>query len=232
MITLGFGQSIVWASGLAFLGLGVAPPSPEWGALLDAGRDYVVSAWWLKIMPGLAIIIFACAVTNIGHYLAFVRSDRLVFDGHDLTGLPDRDWGRLRGKHIGFVLQDALVSLDQLRPVGREVGEGLRLHGGAGTKAELTERVVELLQRVGVQDPAAKTRHLPHELSGGQRQRALIAAALALDPWLLIADEPMTALDVTVQAQILALLEETRARGKALILISHNLASSPAWPTR
>jgi len=69
MITLGLGQSIVWASGLAFLGLGVAPPSPEWGALLDAGRNYVVSAWWLEVMPGLAIIVFALSVTIIGQHL-------------------------------------------------------------------------------------------------------------------------------------------------------------------
>ena len=155
---------------------------------------------------------------------ASLRADRHIFDGHDVTGWSDRAWSRVRGNQIGFVLQDALVSLDQLLPVGRAIGEGLRLHGKAGTKALLTEQVIELLKLVGVPDPAAKARQLPHELSGGQRQRALIAAALALDPKLLIADEPTTALDVAVQAQILALLEATQARGKAPILISHNLA--------
>jgi peptide/nickel transport system ATP-binding protein len=168
--------------------------------------------------------VTARSLVGLAGQNAFVRADQLCFDGHNLAGRPDREWRRLRGKHIGFVLQDALVSLDQLRPVGKEVGEGPRLHGEAGTKAQLTERVIELLRLVGVPDAVVKARQLPHELSGGQRQRALIAAALALDPKLLIADEPTTALDVTVQAQILRLLDETRARGKALILISHDLA--------
>jgi peptide/nickel transport system ATP-binding protein len=155
---------------------------------------------------------------------AYTHTRRLEFAGRDLSGLRDGDWQRIRGKEIGFVLQDALVSLDQLRPIGKEVGEGLVLHGKAGTRAELSERVVELLRLVGVPEPEVKARQLPHELSGGQRQRALIAAALALDPQLLIADEPTTALDVTVQAQVLELLQETLARGKALIIISHDLA--------
>ncbi|WP_216856383.1 ABC transporter ATP-binding protein [Acidisphaera sp. S103] len=155
---------------------------------------------------------------------ALVQADRLSFEGRDLTALPDREWRRVRGRHIGFVLQDALVSLDQLRPVGREIAEGLQLHGEARSRTERTEHVVRLLERVGVPEPTVKARQLPHELSGGQRQRALIAASLALDPKLLIADEPTTALDVTVQARILDLLAETQARGKALILISHNLA--------
>lgn len=168
--------------------------------------------------------VTARALVGLAGRSARVGARSLAFAGQDLRGHADREWRRLRGKEIGFVLQDALVSLDQLRPVGREIAEGPQLHGEAGTRAELTERVVELLRLVGVPDPAVKARQLPHELSGGQRQRALIAAALALDPSLLIADEPTTALDVTVQAQILALLEETRARGKALILISHDLA--------
>ncbi|MFK4561426.1 peptide/nickel transport system ATP-binding protein [Bradyrhizobium ottawaense] len=125
---------------------------------------------------------------------------------------------------MAFVLQDALVSLDPLRPVGKEIGEALSVHRAIRTRADLTERVVELLNLVGVPEPAVKARQLPHELSGGQRQRALIATAIALDPALLIADEPTTALDVTIQAQILDLLSETRQRGKAMILISHNLA--------
>ncbi len=151
---------------------------------------------------------------------AVVRADRLAYAGRDLTGLSDRAWRGLRGREIGFVLQDALVSLDPLRPVGAQIAAALRLHGEAASPA----RVAGLLEQVGVPEPALKARQLPQQLSGGQRQRALIAAALALDPRLLIADEPTTALDVTVQAQVLALLEETRARGKALILISHDLA--------
>jgi len=168
--------------------------------------------------------VTARALVGLAGRRARVAARTLAFAGRDLRGHGDRDWRRLRGKEIGFVLQDALVSLDQLRPVGREIAEGPRLHGEAGSRAELEARVVDLLKLVGVPDPEIKARQLPHELSGGQRQRALIAAALALDPSLLIADEPTTALDVTVQAQILALLDETRARGKALILISHDLA--------
>lgn len=153
-----------------------------------------------------------------------VQADRLTFQGKNIDRLGDREWRALRGKRIGFVLQDALVSLDPLRPVGKEIGEALSVHRAIRTRADLTERVVELLNLVGVPEPAVKARQLPHELSGGQRQRALIATAIALDPALLIADEPTTALDVTIQAQILDLLSETRQRGKAMILISHNLA--------
>jgi len=168
--------------------------------------------------------VTARALVGLAGPRASVQADGLAFGGEDLRRFADRDWRRLRGKHVGFVLQDALVSLDPLRAVGDEIGEGLRLHGEAGSRAQRQARVVELLERVRVPEPAVKARQLPHELSGGQRQRALIAAALALDPQVLIADEPTTALDVTVQAQVLELLEETRARGKALIIISHDLA--------
>ncbi|MDH2399885.1 ABC transporter ATP-binding protein [Bradyrhizobium sp. SSUT18] len=155
---------------------------------------------------------------------AILHADRLAFAGRELGRLSNRAWRAFRGKDIGFVLQDALVSLDPLRPVGAEIAEGLRLHGELRSRAERVRRVVDLLKLVGVPDPELKARQLPQQLSGGQRQRALIASALSLDPRLLIADEPTTALDVTIQAQVLALLEETRARGKALILISHDLA--------
>ncbi|MCW2942831.1 MAG: transporter ATP-binding protein [Actinomycetia bacterium] len=152
-----------------------------------------------------------------------VTADRLEFNGRSVLGLGDRQWRGLRGKEIGFILQDALVSLDQLRPVGAEIAEALRLHGW-GTRAERREKVIDLLTQVGVPNPELRARQLPHELSGGLRQRALIASAIALDPSLIIADEPTTALDVTVQAQVLDLLDETKRRGKALILISHDLA--------
>jgi peptide/nickel transport system ATP-binding protein len=152
-----------------------------------------------------------------------VHADRLEFDGRGLLGLPDRQWRAIRGKDIGFILQDALVSLDQLRPVGKEIEEALRLHGW-GTRASRHKRAVELLELVGVPEPEVRARQRPYELSGGLRQRALIASALSLDPKLVIADEPTTALDVTVQAQVLDQLEATKRRGKALILISHDLA--------
>ncbi len=154
---------------------------------------------------------------------ARVEADRLELDGTDLRTLGERAWRRTRGKEIGFVLQDALVSLDQLRRVGAEVGEPLELHSW-GDRRSRPERVVELLTSVGVPEPEMRARQRPYELSGGLRQRALIASAIALDPRLVIADEPTTALDVTVQAQVLDLLAASKERGTSIILISHDLS--------
>ncbi|MBU8832675.1 dipeptide ABC transporter ATP-binding protein [Mycolicibacterium goodii] len=154
---------------------------------------------------------------------AKVNATRLEINGKSMLGNTDRDWRRIRGREVGFVLQDALVSLDPLRRVGDEIAETLRLHK-YGNKAARRTRVLELLEAVGVPEPELKARQLPGELSGGQRQRALIASAIALDPSLLIADEPTTALDVTVQSQILALLDSMKAKGTGLVLISHDLA--------
>ncbi|WP_433089444.1 dipeptide ABC transporter ATP-binding protein [Dactylosporangium sp. CA-052675] len=154
---------------------------------------------------------------------AEVRADALRLDGRDTTGFTDRQWRRLRGRVAGLVLQDALVSLDPLNPVGREIGEVLRTHG-IGAPGEREALVAALLEAVHVPEPAERARQYPHQLSGGLRQRALIASAIAADPPLLIADEPTTALDVTVQAQLLRLLAERRAAGSALLLVSHDLA--------
>ncbi|MGK5683747.1 dipeptide ABC transporter ATP-binding protein [Actinoplanes sp. URMC 104] len=152
-----------------------------------------------------------------------VTADRITLDGTDLATLSERSWRAIRGRDIGFVLQDALVSLDQLRRVGDEVAEPLRVHN-RGTRASRQARAIELLDAVGVPEPSVKARQRPYELSGGLRQRALIASAIALDPKVLIADEPTTALDVTVQAQVLDLLAESKARGTAIIMISHDLS--------
>jgi peptide/nickel transport system ATP-binding protein len=154
---------------------------------------------------------------------AAVSASALELSGRSVLANRDRDWRKVRGREVGFVLQDALVSLDPLRTVGREIGETLRLHR-FGNRARRQARVLELLTAVGVPEPELRARQLPHELSGGQRQRALIASAIALDPPLLIADEPTTALDVTIQAQILDLLATMKDRGTGLILISHDLA--------
>ncbi|MCC8970067.1 dipeptide ABC transporter ATP-binding protein [Bradyrhizobium brasilense] len=200
----------------------------------DIAAKAVVRNVSFSLQPGrcLAIVgesgsgksVTARALIGLVGRHANVHARQISFDGTDLIGLNDRGWRRIRGNGIGFVLQDALVSLDPLRPIGKEIGEGLLLHGAVSSRQELARRVIALLRLVGVPEPEIKARQLPHQLSGGQRQRALIAAALALDPRLLIADEPTTALDVTAQAQVLALLEETKTRGKALILISHDLA--------
>ena len=152
-----------------------------------------------------------------------VRADRIELAGLDLTRQSERSWRAIRGREIGFILQDAMVSLDQLRLVGDEIAEPLRLHGW-GTRASRKERAIELLGSVGVPEPEVKVRQRPYELSGGLRQRALIASAIALDPRLLVADEPTTALDVTIQAQVLDLLAESKDRGRSIILISHDLS--------
>ncbi|WP_248958947.1 dipeptide ABC transporter ATP-binding protein [Sphaerisporangium perillae] len=154
---------------------------------------------------------------------AHVRADRIELDGIDLTTQSERTWRAIRGRDIGFVLQDALGSLDQLRRVGDEVAEPLRVHGW-GTRASRSRKAIELLGSMGVPEPAVKARQRPYELSGGLRQRALIASAIALDPKLIVADEPTTALDVTVQAQVLDLLAEAKAHGTSIILISHDLS--------
>lgn len=154
---------------------------------------------------------------------AQVTGDRVQFGERDLLALNQSQWRRVRGQQIGFVLQDALVSLDPLRTVGREIDDSLRLHT-AMTRAQRRQRVLELLDDVGIPDPELRAGQRAGELSGGMRQRALIAAAIALEPALVIADEPTTALDVSIQSQILRVLAALASRGTAVLLISHDLS--------
>jgi peptide/nickel transport system ATP-binding protein len=155
-----------------------------------------------------------------------VEAARLRLLGDDLSDLTEASWRQTRGRRVGFVLQDALSSLDALRTVGREVAEPLRLHGRPGglTKAQRDERVRELLVSVGIPEPELRAAQYPHQLSGGLRQRALIASAIACEPELLIADEPTTALDATVQRQILDLLAGLKSTDMGLLLITHDLS--------
>ena len=157
-----------------------------------------------------------------GHQ-AQIDAARLHLDGEDLSRFNERTWRRIRGTRIGFVMQDALGSLDPLRPVGREIGEPLLLHTDL-TKRQRDEKVIALLRSVSVPEPELRARQYPHQLSGGLRQRALIASAIACAPELLIADEPTTALDATVQAHVLGLLESLRGKDTAMLIISHDLA--------
>ncbi|WP_243755186.1 dipeptide ABC transporter ATP-binding protein [Paractinoplanes brasiliensis] len=150
---------------------------------------------------------------------ARISSTRFKVDGRS----GPFEWRTLRGGFAGLVLQDALVSLDPLRTVGAEISEVLRVHN-IGKRHDRAQRVRSLLEAVHVPEPGRRARQHPHQLSGGLRQRALIASALAAGPPLLIADEPTTALDVTVQAQILDLLAERHTAGETLLLISHDLA--------
>jgi peptide/nickel transport system ATP-binding protein len=154
---------------------------------------------------------------------ARVTADRLQLRGHDLASQTERQWRRVRGRQIGFVLQDALVSLDPLRTVGREIDDSLRLHTTL-TRSQRRPRVLQLLDDVGIPDPELRAGQRAGELSGGMRQRALIAAAIALEPELIIADEPTTALDVSIQSQILDVLAGLAERGTAVLMISHDLS--------
>ena len=154
---------------------------------------------------------------------AVVQARTLEFAGHDLRHFDERTWRSVRGAQIGFVMQDALGSLDPLRPVGKEIAEPLHLHTHLN-RAQREAKVIELLRAVGVPEPELRARQYPHQLSGGLRQRALIASAIACNPRLLIADEPTTALDTTVQAQVLALLESLRGDRTAMLIVSHDLA--------
>jgi peptide/nickel transport system ATP-binding protein len=167
--------------------------------------------------------VTARSLLGVAGHDADVSAAELRWRDTDLRGLTERQWRTIRGRRIALVLQDALTSLDPLRRVGAEVGEPIELHGQL-PPARRALRVRELLSSVGVPRPDVRARQYPHELSGGLRQRALIASALAGGPELLIADEPTTALDVTVQAQILDLLGDLKSQGTALLLISHDLA--------
>jgi peptide/nickel transport system ATP-binding protein len=203
------------------------------GLRVGFGDHEVVRGVSLRILPGECVAIVgesgsgksvtARALLGMAGANARTSAVHLRLGGRELGSATERQWRGVRGRDVGLILQDALVSLDPLRPVGREIEDPLRLHGRM-PPAERRARVLELLARVGMPDPALAARQRSGELSGGLRQRALIAAALALDPPLLIADEPTTALDVSVQARILALLAEIRSRGTGLLLISHDLA--------
>jgi peptide/nickel transport system ATP-binding protein len=193
----------------------------------------VVSGSSFEVEPGECIGIVgesgsgksvsARALLGLAGRTARVTADTLRFGDTDLAAAPASRLRALRGSDIGYVSQGALVALDPLRTVGSEIADALRLHTSA-TPAQRRARVVELLTSVGVPDPELRATQYPHQLSGGLRQRAIIASAIALRPRLLIADEPTTALDTTVQAGILDLLERLRDEGTALILISHDLA--------
>ena len=203
------------------------------GFTVDGVHRPIVAGVSFDLLPGQCVAIVgesgsgksvtARSLVGLAGRNATVEADQLELHHEDARAFTPRQWRRVRGRDVGFVLQDALVSLDPLRPVGAEIAEALRLHGW-GTRAARKAGVRELLERVGVPNPAVRARQRPDQLSGGLRQRALIASAIALDPDIVIADEPTTALDVTVQAQVLAQLEATKERGASLILISHDLS--------
>jgi peptide/nickel transport system ATP-binding protein len=145
------------------------------------------------------------------------------FQGKNLLDLSDTEMRRIRGNEISMIFQEPMTSLNPVLTIGRQIGETLRLHQGL-TGRQATDRAVDMLTLVGIPEPRRRVGEYPHQLSGGMRQRVMIAIALACSPQLLIADEPTTALDVTIQAQILDLMRDLKARvGAAIMLITHDL---------
>ena len=153
---------------------------------------------------------------------AFWPKGRIRFDGRDMLTLPLDELRQIRGKRIGVVFQDPMGSLSPLHRIGDQLVETVRLHEAVSRKAA-REQALDWLGKVGIPDPAARALAYPHELSGGMQQRVMIAMALMLGPDLLIADEPTTALDVTVQAQVLRLMKELHRANSAILLITHDL---------
>ncbi|MFD4952842.1 ABC transporter ATP-binding protein [Streptomyces sp. NPDC058451] len=163
------------------------------------------------------------AVLGLHHPDHTEISGEILLDGQDLLTASARELERLRGNKMSMIFQDALASLSPYHTIGRQIGETFRKHTGASRK-EARERAVEMLTRVGIPQPDLRVDDYPHQFSGGMRQRAMIAMALVCDPELLIADEPTTALDVTVQAQIMDLLKDLQQEtGTSIIFITHDL---------
>jgi oligopeptide/dipeptide ABC transporter ATP-binding protein len=148
----------------------------------------------------------------------------ITFKGRELIGLKEKELQPLRGSKIAMVFQDALAALNPVHRVGDQIAEAIKVHDDAIDAKTLDERVVELLDVVGIPDPAIRARQYPHEYSGGMRQRAMIAMSIANEPDILIADEPTTALDVTIQAQVLEVMERIQDRTESsIMLITHDL---------
>ncbi|HVZ46607.1 MAG TPA: ABC transporter ATP-binding protein [Ramlibacter sp.] len=159
-------------------------------------------------------------------------SGDIFFEGRDLGLLAEREMRQLRGNEIGMIFQDPMASLNPLFPVGKQIAECLLLHSGM-SGSEARERTSKLLVEVGIPDPQRRARQYPHELSGGMCQRIMIAMAIASRPKLLIADEPTTALDVTIQAQILDVLQSlAHEQGSAVLLVTHDLGVVREFATR
>ena len=161
-----------------------------------------------------------------------ITGGQILFDGRDLMRASDEEIRRIRGGDIGMVFQEPMTSLNPVLTIGRQITEAIQQHRGAD-RAAADKRAVELLGLVGIADPQRRLKQYPHQFSGGMRQRVMIAIALACDPKLIIADEPTTALDVTIQAQILELMRDlTRRFNVALIIITHNLGVVARYANR
>ncbi|GGM52977.1 ATP-binding cassette domain-containing protein [Microbacterium saperdae] len=198
------------------------------GALVVDGVSFTVSAGECVAIvgeSGAGKSLTARALLGLAPSTARVDADRLRVGGDDVRGWKESAWRRIRGAEIALVSQDALVALDPLQRIGSEIAEPLRLHPAARGDDAIGDRVQALLRRVWMPEPERRARQYPHELSGGLRQRALIASAIAAAPAVLVADEPTTALDATVQARILDLLRAIADAGTAVVFVSHDFAA-------
>lgn len=168
--------------------------------------------------------VSSLAIMGLIDFPGKVHAEQLTFEGQDLLSLPDAERRKLTGSDIAMIFQDPMTSLNPCFTVGYQIMEALETHEG-GTKKELKEKTIALLKQVGIPAPETRINSYPHQLSGGMSQRVMIAMAIACNPKLLIADEPTTALDVTIQAQIIDLLIELQQKKKmGLVLITHDLA--------
>src|ERR1700677_986688 len=200
---------------------------------LRKGTVHAVDGVSLTVAPGecLGIVgesgcgksMTALSVMRLLPSGGHIAGGSIVLDGTDITILDEEAMSRIRGNTVGMVFQDPMTSLNPTMKIGDQIAESVRLHRGVSWKAA-HERAVEVLGLVGMPRPAERVGNYPHQLSGGMRQRVMIAIALACEPKLLIADEPTTALDVTIQKQILELIDDLRHRlGMAVILVTHDL---------
>jgi oligopeptide/dipeptide ABC transporter ATP-binding protein len=202
-LTVGFGQRDVVA-GISYS----VPPGRTLGVVGESGCG--------KSMTALAVMGLVPAPGQVG--------GSIRFDGQEMVGAPAEAWHRVRGARAAMVFQEPMTALNPVMTVGRQIAEAMVLHRRISWR-HATDRAVGLLEQVGINSPKQRAAAYPHQLSGGMRQRAMIAMALAAGPALLIADEPTTALDVTIQAQILDLMAGLQAEiGMAMQFISHNLA--------
>jgi oligopeptide/dipeptide ABC transporter ATP-binding protein len=204
------------------------------GFRTEAGLVQAVDGVSFRLEPGSVLGLVGesgCGKSVTAHALMGLHrrsrgtecSGTVTFRGRDLLSAPERELREVRGKEIAMIFQDPMTCLNPVRRVGAQIAETLQLHTDLSKEA-MRRRSIELLGEVGIPNPAARIDDYPHQFSGGMRQRVMIAMALACDPRILIADEPTTALDVTIQAQIVDLLDRLRqVHGSAIILITHDL---------
>jgi oligopeptide/dipeptide ABC transporter ATP-binding protein len=190
------------------------------GVSFSVGENEIVG---LIGETGAGKSVTAASVLGLVEEPVRVTGGSALFRGRDLVGLPERDLRRIRGQDIALIVQNPRGSLDPLTSVGRQMELAYRIHNG-GSRTAARERVLEILEGVGIPDPKRRAKAFPHELSGGMAQRILIGIAMINRPHLLVADEPTTGLDVTVQAQILDLIrQQTAEAGSSVLMITHDL---------